>query len=157
MKKKKILVDLDVVTVAYWDKSENGDLGRELVSKVKRKRLDMATPLYLLQHLEKWKYIILKEKIEDFYIKNSVILLTNEDVDSKIDKLAIDDGKILLELQSLGVKEEDAFIVLITSIFHLDCLVTLNRRHLKSKENEINKVLKKNGISTIKIVGPEEV
>ncbi len=150
------LSDLDVVTVAFWDKGKNGNLGRGLVLRIKQKELDMITPFYLLEHLTKWRHITLKEQIEDFYIKNSSKLLTNEDVDTKIDELGIDDIRVLLELQSKGIKEDDAFIVLVTSIFDADYLVTFNRKHLRNKEKEINEVLKKNELRTIRIVGPEE-
>lgn len=155
--KKKIIVDLDVVTVAFWDRGANGESARKFLSRIKQKELLIITPYYLLEHLTKWKYITLKEQIEDFYIKNSNKMLTNEDVDERIGELKIDDVKILLELQSKDIKEEDAFIVLVTSIFYLDCLVTFNRKHLRNKEKEINEILKKNGIKTVKIVGPEEV
>ena len=84
-------------------------------------------------------------------------MVTNDDIDAKIDDLGIDDEKILLELQSNGVKEEDAFIVLIASIFDLDNLITFNRKHLRNKKKEINEVLKRNGLKTIEISGPEEV
>ena len=155
--KKKIVVDLDVVTVAKWDKGKNGDLGRSFLLRIKNKEFDVVTPFYLLGHLDKWKHITLKEKIENFYLKNSTTLLTNEDVDEKIEDLGIDDIKILLELQSHDIKEEDAFIVLVTSIFELDYLVTFNRKHLRNKEKEINEILAKNGLKNIKIAGPEEV
>ena len=125
--------------------------------RVKQKELDMVTPLYLLEHLIKWKYITLKEQIENFYIKNSKKLLTNEDVDAKIDELLIDDIKVLLELQSKHIKEEDAFIVLVASMFNLDYLITFNRKHLRNKRKEINEILSKNGLKTINIFGPEEV
>ena len=62
--KKIVLVDLDVVTVAFWDMSENADKGRALLGKIARGEVLMATPYYLLSHLEKWKHITLKEKIE---------------------------------------------------------------------------------------------
>ena len=156
--KNKIIIDLDVVTVSVWDKKgENVRLAVKLIDRVKQKEFEVITPFYLLEHLIKWKHVTLKEKIEDFYLKNSNILLTNEDVDYRIDSLGIDDEKILLELQSNNVKEEDAFIALITSIFKLDYLVTFNRRHLKNKKNQINEVLKKHELAAIKIVGPEEV
>lgn len=155
--KKKILIDLDVVTVAKWDKGRNGDLGREFLLRIEDKEFNVVTPFYLLAHLDKWKHIRLKEEIENFYLKSSVTLLTNEDVDERIDGLGIDDIKILMELQSHNIKEEDAFIVLVTSIFELDYLVTFNRKHLRNKEKEINEILNKNGLKSIKIAGPEEV
>ena len=66
--KKKIVVDLDVVTVAKWDKGKNGDLGRSFLLRIKNKEFDVVTPFYLLGHLDKWKHITLKEKIENFYL-----------------------------------------------------------------------------------------
>ena len=158
MGNKKIIIDLDIVTVSIWDKKgENVKLAVKFINRVKNKEFQTVTPFYLLGHLEKWRYISLKEKIEDFYIKNSDKMVTNDDIDAKIDDLEIDDEKILLELQSNGVKEEDAFIVLIASIFDIDNLITFNRKHLRNKKREINEVLKKNGLKTIQISGPEEV
>lgn len=156
--KNKILIDLDVVTVSIWDnKGENVKLALSFIGRVKNKEFHVATPFYLLEHLTKWKHIRLREQIEDFYIKNSDNLITNEDIETRIDEMKIDDVKILSELQSHDVKEEDAFIVLIASIFDVDCLVTFNRKHLRGKKKEISEVLKKNGLKTIKISGPEEV
>ena len=157
MPKKKIIVDLDVVTVAKWDKGKNGDLGRKFLLRIEQKELDMTTPFYLLGHLDKWEHVTLKEQIEDFYLKNSAAMLTNEDVDAKIDSLGVDDVSILLELQSNDIKEEDAFIAMAASLFEIDYLVTLNRKHLRNKEGKINEVLKKNGLKAIRIVGPERV
>ena len=57
----------------------------------------------------------------------------------------------------MGVKEEDVVLVVISSIFDIDYLVTFNRKHLKSKEKEINEVLRKNGIKCIKIILPSEL
>ena len=157
MPKKKIIVDLDVVTVAKWDKGKNGDLGRKFLLRIEQKELDMTTPFYLIGHLDKWEHVTLKEQIEDFYLKNSAAMLTNEDVDAKIDSLGVDDVSILLELQSNDIKEEDAFIAMAASLFEIDYLVTLNRKHLRNKEGKINEVLKKNGLKAIRIVGPERV
>ncbi|MBI2576873.1 hypothetical protein HYV84_06660 [Candidatus Woesearchaeota archaeon] len=155
--KKIVLVDLDVVTVAFWDKSENADKGRSLLGQIARGEVAMATPHYLLSHLEKWRHITLKEKIENYYLKNSRVMLTNEDVDERVAKVGLDDKKLLRELQAHGIKEEDAFLVMVSSIFSLDCLVTFNRVHLRKNENTINEVLQKYGIQPIRIVGPEQV
>ncbi len=155
--KKIIMIDLDVVTVSIWDKKgENVKLAVKFVNRVKNREFYVVTPFYLLEHLTKWRHISLKDKIEDFYIKNSDKMITNEDLDIKIDNLEIDDEKILLELQSNDVKEEDAFIVLIASIFGVGHLITFNRKHLRNKKKEINEVLKRNGLKTIEISGPEE-
>ena len=153
----KILIDLDVVTVGMWDKGVNGDLARKFISRVKNKEFCVVTPFYLIEHVFKWKNQWLKEAIENFYIKETDALLSNEDIDSKIAESDINDKKVLLELQSKNIKEEDAFIVLVTSMQSLDYLITFNRIHLKNKKEVINEVLKKNGLKPINITGPEEV
>ena len=61
------------------------------------------------------------------------------------------------KLLSKGVKEEDAVLVIIASIFEIDHLVTYNRKHLRNKEIEINDVLSQNGLKTIKIRLPDEI
>jgi len=157
IEKQKILIDLDVVTVGKWDKGENGDLARGLMSRIESKEFHVVTPFYLLEHVMKWENEWLREEIENFYITESLTMLTNDDIDAKIGEWDIDDKKILQELQSHNIKEEDAFIVMVTSIFDLDYLITFNRTHLKNKKETINEVLKKNGARTIAIIGPEEV
>ena len=83
-------------------------------------------------------------------------MISNEDLDERIESIGIDDKKIIKELISQGVKDEDALLILAASIFEADYLVTFNRIHLKNKKEAINEVLNKNGIKTIKIIGPEE-
>ena len=155
--KYKVIVDLDVVTVGKWDGGKYGDISRGLITRVANKEFELVTPFYLIEHLIKWKNIQLKERIEEFYLKESTTLLTNEDVDNKIEESGIDDKALLNDLKNHNVKEEDAFIVMVTSIFDLDYLITFNRIHLKNKKEEINEVLHKYGLKTIKITGPEEV
>ena len=155
--KKRIIIDLDVVTVGKWDRGKYGDISRELMKRVANKEFELVTPFYLIEHLIKWKNIQLKDRIEEFYLKESTTLLTNEDVDNKIEECGIDDKVLLNDLKNHNIKEEDAFIVMVTSIFDLDYLITFNRIHLKNKKGEINEVLQKYGLKTIKIAGPEEV
>ena len=154
---KKILIDLDVVTVGKWDAGKYGDIARNLIKRIENKEFQLITPFYMIEHLLKWKNIQLKEKMKDFYTKESHSIVTNEDVDSKIEELKIDDTALLNQLKNHNIKEEDAFIVMITSIFELDYLITFNRIHLKNNKELINEVLRKNGLKNIKIVGPEEV
>ena len=155
--KKKILIDLDVVTVGRWDAGKYGDIARKLLKRTGNKEFDLVTPSYLIGHLLKWHNIQLKEKIEEFYLQESTKILSNEDVDIKIERLEIDDKALLNDLKNHDIKEEDAFIVMVTAIFDLDYLITFNKIHLKNKKEAINEVLKKHGLAAIKIVGPEEV
>jgi hypothetical protein len=60
------------------------------------------------------------------------------------------------KLSEKGVKPEDAALAVITSLFSL-ALVTLNRKHLRNKRDEINKVLKRRGLDEIEILLPSEI
>ena len=65
---------------------------------------------------------------------------------------------ILVEvIKKEGVKEEDVLLVIVTTLMDLDFLVTLNRKHLKNKEEDINAILSKHGLKKIKIISPEEI
>ena len=156
--KASIIIDLDVVTVSEWDKKgKNVEIAKKFISRLENKEFSITTPFFLLELVAKWKYDKLKDRIEDFYIKFTDRMLSNEDLDEKIDSLNIDDKKIINELMHEGIKDEDSLLVLICSIFNVDYVITFNKIHLKNKKEIINQVLKKNGLNTIKIVGPEEV
>lgn len=156
--KKKILIDLDIITVAEWDsKGENVQIARKFITRVENKEFYVITPFFLLELISKWKYSELKDHIEDFYLKFTDKMLSNEDLDEKIDSGNIDDEKIINELKNNNIKGEDSLLVLVSSIFDAEHLITFNKIHLKNKKEEINEVLKKNGLKTISIIGPEEI
>ena len=109
----KILVDLDVLTVAFWNRHEEA---LEFLARVKSGEFEVSTP-YVLFDVE----------------------------------------KLTKELLETGVKEEDAVLVVVTSLFSLGYLVTYNRKHLRSKSKEINEVLEKYGLRKISILLPTEI
>ena len=151
--KKKIIIDLDVVTLAYWDKKDEA----KLIEKIKGGLFAMVTPYIILEHLSKWNYRKLAEEIASFYETHSFQIITAQNLLEKCNEREIEYKKLLFELLNVGVKEEDIILVIISSIFSLDYLVTFNRKHLRSKEKEINEVLRKNGVETIRIVLPSEL
>ena len=156
--KKKILIDLDVITTGRWDKKgEKPELARRFMERVEGKEFEVVTPFILLEMVAKWRYQELKDSIEEFYLKNTDRMLTNEDLDRMIENIGIDDEKVLLELEKENIKDEDALLALVASIFGLDYLTTLNRKHLRGKETEINEILKKYKLRTIQIVYPDEL
>lgn len=155
--KKKIIIDLDVVTVAKWDKSNNGDLGRSFIIRVEKGEFEVYTPYSLQDLLDKWRYIKLRDEIKEFYELYSKEIITAQNLTDKIDKLKVDEGIITNELKQEQIKEEDILLVIATSVFRLDFLVTLNRKHLKNKKEVINSVLQKYKLGTIKIVSPDEI
>ena len=124
--KKKIIIDLDVVTVAKWDKGEYGDIARHFIKRAENKEFQLVTLFYMLEQIVKWNHLQLRERIEEFYLKESSIMITNEDIDDKIEDIGFNDGKLLKELQDIKIKDEDAFIVMVASIFEVDYLILIN-------------------------------
>lgn len=154
---KKIIIDLDVVTVSIWNKKgKQLEAAEKFIKRVWRREFYIITPFFLLELVSKWKHIQLKDFIEDFYLKVTDKILSNEDLGTKIDSAGIDDKKVLGELIYYGIKDEDALLVLITSVFNVDYLITFNRVHLRNNKEKINQILEKNGLKTININGPEE-
>ena len=151
--KKKILIDLDVVTLAFWDKKDEA----KMIEKIKGGMFFMVTPYILLEHLSKWSYKQLADEITHFYEAYSSQIITAQNILEKVTALGIEYRGLLMELVNIGVKEEDVVLVIISSIFDVDYLITFNRKHLKSKEKEINEVLKRNGINCVKIAMPSEL
>ena len=155
--KKKIIIDLDVVTVSIWDrKGKQVEDANKFIGRIKNHEFYVITPFFLLELVSKWKYSQLKDHIQEFYIKFTDKMLSNEDLDGGITGRGIDDRQILIELKDNGIKGEDSLLALVASIFDADCLVTFNRVHLRKNKDAINTILKKNGIRTIQIIGPEE-
>jgi predicted nucleic acid-binding protein len=158
MVKKKIIVDLDVVTVSIWDKKgENADLAVKFIDRVEKGEFYVMTPYFMLELISKWKYSQIKDYIGNFYLKFSDEILSNEELDDKFDSIGIDDVKILNELKNREIKGEDALLVVVASAFDAACLITFNRTHLKNNKEIINEVLGNHGLRTIEIIGPEEV
>ena len=84
-------------------------------------------------------------------------MLTVKNIEEKFSQRKVKKSEILAALLKEQMKEEDAALAIITSAFALDALVTLNRKHLQSKKEVINQVLKKNGLGPILVVSPDEI
>ena len=153
-KKKKIIIDLDVVTVAYWDKKE---LAIKFLDRIKEGEFILYTPFIILDLINRWKYESLKDKMINFYEIYSDKIMTLKSYERRIEETKLDDKKLSSDLLSYHIKEEDIVLIIFASIFSLDYLITFNRKHLKNNQKEINEVLKKNGLKTIKIVLPDEI
>lgn len=55
--KKKILIDLDVITTGRWDKKgEKPELARRFMERVEGKEFEVVTPFILLEMVAKWRY-----------------------------------------------------------------------------------------------------
>ena len=156
--KKKIAVDLDVVTVSIWNKTGSQvETARKFIKRVEAGEFYIINPFFLVELALQWKYQELREDIKEFYVRYSEKLVSDTEFKEKSKEMNIDAEKVIKLLERHNVKEEDSVLVLFSSMFSLDCLVTFNRKHLRSKREAINKTLKENGLKTIEIVGPEEI
>ena len=155
--KNKIIVDLDVTTVAKWDKGKNGDLARKFIIRVEKGEFEMHTPYIILDLLSEWKHTKLVKEIKEFYDIYSQDIISVINLEEKIIKLNVDRKALTSDLKSYDIKDEDIILVIIASIFEVDYLVTFNRKHLKNNEVKINNVLQKYKLKTIKIALPDEI
>jgi len=156
--KKKIVVDLDVVTISIWDKKgKQVEIANKFIKRIKNKEFYVINPFFLIELVLKWKHQKLSEDIKEFYINYSDKLISDTEFKEKSKEQNINVGSIIKILESHEIKEEDSVLILSASIFNLDYLITFNRKHLRNKKETINKILKENELKTIKIIGPEEI
>ena len=157
-RKKRVMIDLDVITVALWDsRGKNAEIAKKFLVRVEKKEFYVGIPFLIIEIVLLWKHEKLKNSIKEFYVKNSDQLFTDTEIKEKCDELEIDYERILNKLDASGIKREDAALVLVASLFEFDYLVTFNRIHLRNKKEETNKILKECKLAAIQILGPEEL
>ncbi|MBI2661177.1 hypothetical protein HYX09_02805 [Candidatus Woesearchaeota archaeon] len=156
--RKKIIIDLDVVTIAIWNKSgAQFDMANKFVKRIKNKEFYVVSPHFVIERVLEWEFESLKEKIKEYYLNNSNKLLSDTEISSKMQHRNADPNVILPALITSGVKDEDALLALVASLFDLDYLVTFNRKHLRNNVDKINAILRRYGLNDIKIVLPNEI
>ena len=154
--KKKIIIDLDVVTVGKWDKGAIGDEARHFMIRVGNNEFCLITPTLLIELVRKWKHEHLKTQIEEFYLKNSNELVERINIIEEIISKDIDFEELFARFVNIGIKEEDVTLILVSSIREA-MLITFNRIHLKNKEEEINEILSEYNIQAIRIISPGQI
>ena len=150
-----MVIDLDVVTVHLW-KGSQAEEAEAFIEKVESRYFKVIVPYTLIELAKKWRYIELKKKVIEFYRKNATEI-SAEDVKEKLEGFRINDKELALSLVARGIKEEDAALVIIASLFKADYLVTFNRKHLRNKERPICEVLNDFSLPEIKIRTPQEL
>ena len=148
--KRKILVDLDVLTNALW-KGENEKAARKFLNTV-MENVEILTPSTLIELIFNWKDRNIAKSILSFYLENSDIL-SQKTILREFERNKVDYKKIIDELVKVSGKEEDCFLVLVASVFGLD-IITFNKKHLLNKKNEINDVLIRFNLKEVKINEP---
>ena len=153
---KKIIIDLDVVTVHFWDKDARAGEAGGFIELVKGKLFEVIVPYALTELAENWQYVELKNMIISFYKENATVI-SAEEVNEKLESFGINDKEFAISLVAHGVKEEDAALVMVASLFEAEYLVTFNRKHLRNKESEICEALNTFNLPKIKIRTPAEL
>lgn len=154
--KKKILVDIDVVAVSeHYVNDNDHKIAEPVMKRIKSGEFEVYATHALLDLIRAWSSGPIKKKILSFYDAYSYSIPAIE-IETKSSEKSIKLEEIVSKLSKKGVKEEDASIAVITSLFSL-ILVTLNRKHLRNKRDDINKILKEHGLNEIEILLPSEI
>ena len=153
--KKRMIVDLDVVTVAEWDRGKEADSSRKFIGKVIEGKYYVVTPTSLIQLVKKWKHIELGNKIQEFYSNNSKELVERVEIIEEITAKGIDFEKLFHKILAESIKEEDIQLILVASLKEAK-LITYNKIHLRNKKEAINEILSEFGLRAIEIISPEE-
>ncbi|MBI2971407.1 MAG: hypothetical protein HYY37_03260 [Candidatus Aenigmarchaeota archaeon] len=139
---RKILVDVGVLTVAFWGKKgeallpsrgervvypeclENYWLGpADEVQGIRDMQSACRTPCISLELPEKWEYGKLKGKIKQFYMHCSLPITTPCSIMEESERKQLDVAKITRELLEHDMQGEDAALIVAASAFNLN-LVT---------------------------------
>lgn len=154
--KRKVLVDIDVIAVVeHYIRDTDYKIAKPFVERIMSGEFEVYATYSLLDLVEKWQSKAIKEKILSVYRAYSYVIPAIEiEIRSKEKGITLE--ALVNKLSKKGVKEEDAALAVIASLFSLT-LVTLNRKHLRNKRNEINKILKEAGLDEIEVLLPSEI
>lgn len=155
---KKLLIDLNVVTVGSWKKADPARAVAESFMKRvegqegEAKRFYVVTPYVLLELVNKWKDKALVGLIKDFYQKVTDEYVEKIEVMEELFEIFEDVYNALI---GVGVKPEDAFLVMVCSVKRA-VLVTFDKKHLRGRKEGINSVLREYGCEEVEVMLPEE-
>ncbi len=163
---KKIIVDLDVVTVANYPRNESAaDYGRKEYAKrfldyvadgVRDGKFWLVSLRSFDALLALWKYREIVIKILDFYHSNSSELVDTTEIVAEFIEKGIDYDEVIKSFTDKGIKGEDVLIILVASIRHAT-IVTFNRKDLRNRQEEIRRLLAANGLDSVEITEPSEL
>lgn len=155
--KRKISIDLDVVTVGLWEKRDpRKEEALGMLDRIKNKEFYIVSLSSLIKLPEKWKDKILAKKVTDYYFTNTDKHVDDAEIFDSLKKKDVNVSQLLSEFSKRNIKEEDIFLVLSSSL-NSSTLITMNRRHLRGNEETINNILEKFGLKKILIRYPHEL
>jgi len=156
--KKKIIVDLDVVTVGIWKKSdERKATALRFMERVEYKEFEVVMLSSTLNLIEKWKNIELSTSIRNFYSKNTNHFLDDLEIFDFLRKNNASASAIIDDFLRKRIKQEDIMLILACVTVKADYLITFNRKHLKNNAETINTILNKYKLHRINVVHPNEI
>jgi len=94
-----------------------------------------------------------RKKIHRFYGRYSKDIITAKSLEEKLSSSGKEIKALLKKFTIIGIKEEDAVLATIASVFEVE-LKTFNKKHLLNKHEEINKILREEGMNEIIINEP---
>lgn len=148
---RRILIDLDILTNALW-KGQNSERAKKFLEKARTEDFEVLTPSALLDLVFDWKDRRLAKLILSFYSENSDIL-SKKTILRKFKEAGTDYKLIMEELTKTIGKEEDAFLILVASVFDLE-IITFNKKHMVGKRDRINQTLVKFALNEVEINEP---
>ena len=155
---KKIIIDLDVVTVGLWVKLDSRrQEALKFMKRVESHEFEVIMLSSTLNLVEKWKNTELSKNIKDFYYENTKHFIDDSEILHYLGRHKIRSSEIIDSFLEKGIKEEDVLLILACIVTEADYLVTFNRNHLKNNSNFINLILKQNNLNKINVVHPNEI
>jgi len=153
--KKKIIIDLDVVTIGLWIKSDSRRQdASKFMQRVESHEFEVIMLSSTLNLVEKWKNTELSKNIKDFYYENTDHFIDDSEILNYLGKHKISSSQIIDSFLEKGIKEEDILLILACIVAEADYLVTFNKTHLKNNSDLINLILKQNNLNKISLVHP---
>ena len=157
----KVIVDLDVVTIAKWYRKRDRRLesSQRFLGRVERGEFSLAVPDTFLEILRLWEYGELSSIIRGWYEANARFIIPS---DEAVKKVAVKTGfseEVLIEKFALeaNMKKEDAFLVLIGTGSEIAYIVTWNKAHLRDKREKIEQIGARFGLRVPRIIFPTEI
>ena len=158
MDKKKIVIDLDVVTVGLWEKNdERKPSATKFMDRVKESEFFVVTLSSTLNLIEKWDHANLSKSITEFYALQTARFVDDLEIAAWLDDKNIASDTIIDELLKKHIKREDILLILACVITESGYLITFNKKHLKNNVEAINAVLQKHKLPKIQVVHPDEI
>ena len=158
----KISFDVDVGLIKVW--IEKRDKRRDEVNKffefIERhdKNFLVLVSEHTLNLIESWENKVLVERLLDLFKKKAEKIVDPEDVIKDFSKkINLDFDKFTLKFsKEARIKHEDAISIIIYTLLGTEYFVTLNRKHLRNKYEEIRTNGWKYGLKIPEIMLPKE-